>query len=194
MQPKLWNQSHFRLGDPKLAWWWANSARHLNLELSESDVEELGLWSDVIRFAPCDFEDLEEDVLVFHFDKGSTLEFVVRHHFYMKWIPHSAFRLSEVSGVFEGERIRINDDYRLAAFGSGPANRHEVPALAFLYRELSETAVEGEYCGLLLTPRRQELPAGARWKINRIDCRGKYTDETIEYLSSESPSSLPLPE
>lgn len=194
MQPKLWNQPHFRLGDPSSAWWWHGSSRHLEIRLSNADSNKLGSGSTLIEYAPCDFEDLEEAEFVFHLDEETTLEFVVRHQHYRDLVRRSAFRLLAVRGRFEGESIQVTDRDRLAAFGSGQTSLHQAPELAFLYRELSDTAADNEYCGLLLRPRRRGLPAGSRWNINRINCRGEATDEPIDYLSSEVPAALPLPE
>lgn len=193
MQPKLWDQPHFRLGNPGSAWWWNNQGRRLTIRLSEEEAETMGV-SEWIEFAPCDFEDLETEEIVFHFDEASSLKFLVKHQHYVDFIPHSAYRLISVTGVFEGRIVQVENYYNLAAFGSGPSNKHELPGLAFLISDLPKTSIDKrETCGLSLIPRRSTLPVGKRWRIRRLDCRGKQMEEEVQYQSAEIPDAFSFP-
>jgi hypothetical protein len=144
LRTSRWPHRQFYLGDPQDTRWFFEAGRNVYIRLGKPSSLFPDTDRETIFFAPCEMQGLQDETFAFAFQNGSTIKLTVRAINGSNEIGYYVGRLMSAEGTVGGAKIRVDDQDKLALFGSTRSWAETViPSMAVRFPE------QGDVCGFV---------------------------------------------
>ncbi len=184
---ELWNDEHFRLGDPKDIWWWMQADRRLvgYIDTPTRLMPNLTLPAQ-IWYAPCEMHGAPDDTFTFDFGADGNLSLRARAALGGGNIGSYMGRLLSASGKFRQADVLVEDWTKLAFFGSSSVGAYLMPYFAVRF---SENNNPDETCGIALQPTGE---GEIGWDAFEISCQDTLGQPLVVHAAT-APDKYEMP-